>query len=75
MERQRGTQVEFVLPAHFNPLFTTSANYTWVLQAGSMYFWLRNNELREKYNNAKVLHNDGLTHQIESDLTQGRQFG
>jgi hypothetical protein len=37
--------------AHFYPLFTTSANYTWVLQWRSTFFCLVNKDLREKRNN------------------------
>src|SRR5579864_1969680 len=45
-------------PTHFNPLFTTSANYTCRQERRSTYFHWRNNDLREKYNNDNLLEND-----------------
>jgi hypothetical protein len=36
--------------AHFNPLFTTSANYTCLPQPRSTFFCFVNKDLREKRN-------------------------
>jgi hypothetical protein len=52
MGRRVVSAVIAVLQAtHFNPLFTTPANYICTQCRRSTYFWLRNKGLREKYNN------------------------